>query len=158
MRFLMSSGVLCHTLLFREQIVIVGINRCFLTLTSFVGDQYEYRSADGSYNNPTLPWLGAANTAYARSIAPMTIQPGSLPDPGLIFDSIMAREEFTPHPNKVSSVFFAWASLVIHGNRYLLLDAIYNADCFTRHLSNGSPEPTHFSNFIILRSLHSLWR
>ncbi|KAL1964166.1 hypothetical protein VTN77DRAFT_7254 [Rasamsonia byssochlamydoides] len=81
---------------------------------SYMGDEYQYRSADGSNNNPTLPWLGAANTAYARSIPPLTIQPGSLPDPGLIFDSIMAREEFKPHPNKVSSVFFAWASLIIH--------------------------------------------
>ena len=26
----------------------------------------------------------------------------------------MAREKFTPHPNKVSSVFFYWASLIIH--------------------------------------------
>ena len=40
--------------------------------------------------------------------------PGALPDPGLIFDSVMARKEFIPHPNKVSSVFFYWASLIIH--------------------------------------------
>ncbi|KKA23635.1 Peroxidase [Rasamsonia emersonii CBS 393.64] len=81
---------------------------------SYMGDEYQYRSADGSNNNPTLPWLGAANTAYARSIPPLIVQPGSLPDPGLIFDSIMARDKFKPHPNKVSSVFFAWASLIIH--------------------------------------------
>lgn len=80
-----------------------------------MGDEYAYRSADGSKNNPTLPWLGAANTPYARSIAPSTIQPGALPDPGLIFDSLFARDKFRPHPNKVSSLFFDWASLVIHG-------------------------------------------
>lgn len=84
-----------------------------------MGDEYQYRSADGSNNNPTLPWLGAANTAYARSIPPLIVQPGSLPDPGLIFDSIMARDKFKPHPNKVSSVFFAWASLIIHGRLYM---------------------------------------
>ena len=61
-----------------------------------------------------LPHLGAANTPYARSVNPITIPPGALPDPSLIFDSIMARETFTPHPNKVSSVFFYWASLIIH--------------------------------------------
>lgn len=80
-----------------------------------MGDDYKYRSADGSNNNPTLPWLGAANTPYCRTIPPMTIQPSGLPDAGLIFDSLFARQEFTPHPNGVSSVFFDWASLVIHG-------------------------------------------
>ena len=80
-----------------------------------MGPEYSYRSADGSNNNPTLPWLGAANTPYARSIAPLTIQPGGLPDAGLVFDSLFAREKFNPHPNKVSSLFFDWASLIIHG-------------------------------------------
>lgn len=60
------------------------------------------------------PHLGAANTPYARSVAPNTIMPGAQPDPGLIFDSVMARNKFTPHPNRVSSVFFYWASLIIH--------------------------------------------
>lgn len=82
---------------------------------SYMGNDYAYRSADGSRNNPTLPWLGAANTPYSRSIPPLTVQPGGLPDAGLVFDSLMARDEFTPHPNKVSSMFFDWASLVIHG-------------------------------------------
>ena len=45
---------------------------------------------------------------------PGIIQPGALPDPALIFDSVMARDEFKEHPNKVSSVFFYWASLIIH--------------------------------------------
>ena len=61
-----------------------------------------------------FPLLGAANTQYARSVNPVTIPPGALPDPSLVFDSIMARNKFTPHPNKVSSVFFYWASLIIH--------------------------------------------
>ncbi|GIK07559.1 hypothetical protein Aspvir_003225 [Aspergillus viridinutans] len=81
---------------------------------SYVGDKYAYRSADGSYNNPTLPWLGAANTEYARTTEPSHMKPASLPDPGLIFDSIFARDTFKPHPNKVSSIFFTWASLIIH--------------------------------------------
>ncbi|KAL4810358.1 heme peroxidase [Aspergillus unguis] len=81
---------------------------------SYMGTEYAYRSADGSNNNPTLPWLGAANTAYSRSIEPLTVMPGGLPDAGLVFDTLFARQKFTPHPNKVSSVFFDWASLVIH--------------------------------------------
>ncbi|KAF9893021.1 hypothetical protein FE257_012432 [Aspergillus nanangensis] len=81
---------------------------------SYMGNDYAYRSADGSNNNPTLPMVGAANTPYARSIAPLTIQPGGLPDPALVFDCLFAREKFRPHPNKVSSLFFDWASLIIH--------------------------------------------
>ncbi|KAL8796662.1 MAG: hypothetical protein Q9195_001052 [Heterodermia aff. obscurata] len=81
---------------------------------SYLGDTYQYRAGDGSYNNPMFPHLGAANTPYARSVNPVTIPPGALPDPALVFDSIMARNTFTPHPNKVSSVFFYWASLIIH--------------------------------------------
>lgn len=89
-----------------------------------MGDDYKYRAADGSNNNPTLPWLGAANTPYCRTIPPLTIQPSGLPDTGLIFDSLFARQEFTPHPNKVSSVFFDWASLVIHG-MFLIFGIIF---------------------------------
>ena len=62
------------------------------------------------------PQLGAANTPYARSVFPGTLQPGALPDPALVFDSVFARNEFKPHPNNVSSVFFYHASLIIHGN------------------------------------------
>ncbi len=81
---------------------------------SYLGEDYQYRSGDGSRNSYQFPLLGAANTPYARSVNPKTIQPGALPDPGLIFDSVFAREKFTPHPNGVSSIFFNWASLVIH--------------------------------------------
>lgn len=45
---------------------------------------------------------------------PITIQPGALPDPGLIFDSLFARNTYTKHPNNVSSILFYWASLIIH--------------------------------------------
>ncbi|KAL4864550.1 hypothetical protein BDV12DRAFT_205631 [Aspergillus spectabilis] len=81
---------------------------------SYVGDKYAYRSADGSNNNPVLPQLGAANTEYARTTEPSKMRPPNMPDPGLIFDTIFARDSFKPHPNNVSSVFFTWASLIIH--------------------------------------------
>ncbi|KAF4310263.1 Cytochrome P450 [Botryosphaeria dothidea] len=81
---------------------------------SYLGDQFTYRQADGSFNNIMYPHLGAANTPYARSVQPKTILPGALPDPGLVFDAVFAREEFKEHPNKVSSILFYWASLIIH--------------------------------------------
>ncbi|KAH7062119.1 fatty acid oxygenase [Macrophomina phaseolina] len=81
---------------------------------SYLGDQFVYRQADGSFNNIMYPHLGAANTPYARSVQPKTVLPGALPDPGLVFDAVFAREKFREHPNKVSSILFYWASLIIH--------------------------------------------
>lgn len=39
---------------------------------------------------------------------------GALPDPELIFDSIMARKQYRKHPNNVSSVLWYWATIIIH--------------------------------------------
>ncbi|EQL36018.1 prostaglandin-endoperoxide synthase 1 [Blastomyces dermatitidis ATCC 26199] len=97
---------------------------------TYLGDEYRYRAADGSNNNPMFPRLGAANTPYARSIRPITIQPAALPDPGLIFDSLFARQEFKPHPNGVSSIFFSWASLIIHD--------LFQTDPRNQHISKTS--------------------
>jgi linoleate 10R-lipoxygenase len=38
----------------------------------------------------------------------------SLPDAGLIFDNLLKRDKFVPHPGGLSSMFFAFANLVIH--------------------------------------------
>jgi len=65
--------------------------------------------------NIMYPRLGAANTPYARTVQPRTIQPSALPDPGDLFDSVMVRKKFIPHPNKISSVLFYFASIIIHG-------------------------------------------
>ncbi|KAL8894300.1 MAG: hypothetical protein Q9192_004441 [Flavoplaca navasiana] len=81
---------------------------------SYMGDKYMYRQPDGSHNNVMYPHLGAANTPYARSVTANVLSPGAMPEPGLVFDSVMARHKFKEHPNKVSSVFFYWASLIIH--------------------------------------------
>jgi hypothetical protein len=61
------------------------------------------------------PQLGAANTPYARSAKPTILQNIALPDPGVIFDSLMARgDKFEPHPNKISSMLFYLATIIIH--------------------------------------------
>jgi hypothetical protein len=62
-----------------------------------------------------LPKLGAANTPYARTVRPRTLQPATLPEPEVLFDSIMVRKKFEEHPNKISSVMFYLASIIIHG-------------------------------------------
>lgn len=87
---------------------------------------YAYRSADGSNYNPLIPSMGQAGTPYARSV-PSGVQTNlkNLPDPGLVFDTLLKRpseatgkgveaDGFTPHPGGVSSLFFAFADIIIH--------------------------------------------
>jgi hypothetical protein len=77
--------------------------------------KYAFRSADGSNTNPLFPTLGQAGSPYARSVPSTNISPKSaLPDPGLVFDTLLKRDKFTEHPSGMSSLFFAFADLVIH--------------------------------------------
>ncbi|OTA95381.1 hypothetical protein M434DRAFT_20259 [Hypoxylon sp. CO27-5] len=75
-----------------------------------------YREADGSNNNLNVPSMGAANTRYARTTPAMFFQGPNLPDPGLIFDTIMNRDasSFPEHPNRVSSMLFYLATIITH--------------------------------------------
>ena len=85
---------------------------------------YAARSADGSGYNPLFPNMGKAGTAYARTVPPSKPRaPQSLPDPGLVFDTLLKRRSqgaesaddgFVPHPGGVSSLFFSFADLIIH--------------------------------------------
>ncbi|KAI5926939.1 linoleate diol synthase precursor [Camillea tinctor] len=76
-----------------------------------------YREPDGSNNNPAEPMMGAANTPYARTTPAKVFQGPNLPEPGLIFDSIMTRGDgssFREHPNKISSMLFYLAIIITH--------------------------------------------
>lgn len=76
---------------------------------------FAWREADGSNNNLLIPQLGAAHTAYARSVTatrPMFRQ--SLPDPAVVFDTLLKRTKKVDHPTGLSSCFFAFANLIIH--------------------------------------------
>ncbi|KAJ7206545.1 heme peroxidase [Mycena pura] len=77
--------------------------------------KYAYRSADGSNYVPLFPGLGKANSPYSRSVPSTNVTlPATLPDSGLVFDMLMRREAFVPHPGGISALFFAFANLVIH--------------------------------------------
>ncbi|THH01371.1 hypothetical protein EW026_g1293 [Hermanssonia centrifuga] len=77
--------------------------------------QYAFRTADGSGNNVLCPDLGKAGMPYARSVQnKQPFPPNTLPDPGLVFDSLLKAREFQAHPGKNSSLTFAFASLVTH--------------------------------------------
>lgn len=80
-----------------------------------LGTEFMYRAADGGFNNIRIPDLGRSGTPYARIAKPVMLQNIALPDPGVIFDSLLARDiTFQPHPNKISSMLFYLASIIIH--------------------------------------------
>ncbi|KZV98733.1 heme peroxidase [Exidia glandulosa HHB12029] len=81
----------------------------------FSGKPYAHRMPDGSNNNPLFPDLGRAGMPYARSVAPTTPVPVSaLPDAGVVFDVLLRRNNFKEHPSQISSMFFAFANIIIH--------------------------------------------
>ena len=68
----------------------------------------------GSGNNLQLRDLGKAGTPYSRSVPPMRPKPTSLPDAELVYDLLLRRNEFKPHPSGISASFVAFATIVIH--------------------------------------------
>ncbi|PNS16767.1 Peroxinectin A [Sphaceloma murrayae] len=75
---------------------------------------FRFRKADGSYNSLLHPNMGAAGQPYARTVRPSSSQPAVLPDPELLFDTLLARETPKQHPTKISSMLFYLATIIIH--------------------------------------------
>ena len=93
--------------------------------------KYAFRSPDGSDYNPLIPTLGKARSPYARSVPSANTRPvSSLPNSGLVFDTLLKRDKFEPHPGGISSLFFAFANLVIH--------TCFNTDHKDSTLNNSS--------------------
>ncbi|KAF3905007.1 hypothetical protein AA313_de0203095 [Arthrobotrys entomopaga] len=82
--------------------------------SSYVGQKYNYRQADGSFNNIQFPYIGQAGQPYVRSVRPVIQTPGAYPDAGLIFDAIMARSYYKRNPNNVSSLLFYLGFVISH--------------------------------------------
>ncbi|KIW24947.1 uncharacterized protein PV07_10625 [Cladophialophora immunda] len=135
---------------------------------SYLGADYVYRKADGTNNNILWPHLGAAKQPYARTVRPRLMQPVARPDPGVIFESLLARKKFRPHPNKISSVLFYVASIIIHDifhtnhedysisdtSSYLDLAPLYGSSAkeqeAVRTMRDGKLKPDCFSDVRIL--------
>lgn len=60
---------------------------------TYIGNQYAWRTADGSNNNIAIPDMGKSGTPYARSVQ-MThgLPKNTLPDAGLVFDTLLKRD------------------------------------------------------------------
>ncbi|KAI0046507.1 linoleate diol synthase [Auriscalpium vulgare] len=82
---------------------------------TYLGQQYSYRTADGSYNNISDPNMGKAGMPYARTVQQTHPLPQNmLPDAGLVFDTLLKRDKFVKHPAGLSSLMFSFAALVVH--------------------------------------------
>ncbi|KAM7183246.1 hem peroxidase [Naviculisporaceae sp. PSN 640] len=77
---------------------------------------FQYRMPDGSFNNILVPHLGQAGTPYAKSVRNVKRLHGVKPDPGLLFDLLMARDDkhFKENEAGISAMFFYHASIIIH--------------------------------------------
>ena len=106
---------------------------------SYLGYEYAFRKADGSNNNILWPHIGASFQPYGRTVTPKKMQPAARPDAGVVFDSVLARKKFTPHPNGISSVLFYLASIIIH-------------DCF--HTSHSDFAISETSSYLDLAPLY----
>ncbi|KAF9466792.1 heme peroxidase [Collybia nuda] len=82
---------------------------------TYMGPKYTFRQADGGGNNVHFPDIGRAGTPYARSVQGKAGLPvASLPDSGLVFDTILKRNQQLNHAGGMSSMIFAFASIVTH--------------------------------------------
>ncbi|OAX39674.1 heme peroxidase [Rhizopogon vinicolor AM-OR11-026] len=82
---------------------------------TYIGPEYQFRTTDGSNNNPEAPDLGKAGTPYARSVQQSNPFPRNrMPDAGLVFDTLLRREKFVKHPAGLSAFMFSFAALVVH--------------------------------------------
>ncbi|PFH61671.1 hypothetical protein XA68_16681 [Ophiocordyceps unilateralis] len=125
---------------------------------------FQYRAPDGRGNNVLQPDVGRAGSPYARTVKATKRLHGVKPDPGLLFDLLMARDDarFSENPAGLSSMFFYHASIIIHdifrsggpdGNRsmtssYLDLAPLYGSSLADqmeiRTMKHGKLKPDTF--------------
>ncbi|KAJ7079447.1 heme peroxidase [Mycena belliarum] len=80
---------------------------------SELGATHSFRQADGRGNNLHDPELGRAGTRYARCVeGKSAVIPAALPDPELIFDTLLRARDRKVHPAGMSGLMFAFAALI----------------------------------------------
>ncbi|KAF8066489.1 heme peroxidase [Lyophyllum atratum] len=98
---------------------------------SYLGPANCFRQADGAGNNLENPNLGRGGQPYARSVQGRAGLPRtSLPDPGLIFDTILRKRGSEQHSGGMSSLIFAFAAIVTH--------SLFRTDRKNIHINNAS--------------------
>ncbi len=82
---------------------------------TYLGDAFQYRQVDGKFNNVLIPHLGQAGAPYAKTVPSTTHPLGALPDPGDLFDRLMARQEGGRNSQSgLSAMLIYHATIIIH--------------------------------------------
>lgn len=137
--------------------------------TSCLGDEYKYRTPDGSNNSVLYPELGKAGAPYARTVPGKRPLHGARPDPGDLFDLLMARDdEGNESTSGISMMLLYHAILIIHdifktdddnpnisaNSTYLDLATLYGSDLETqkavRLMKDGLLKPDTFAETRLL--------
>lgn len=104
-----------NRLKFIEMQVKDKYNRMLHPPLTYLGDAFKYRQADGKYNSVLSPHLGQAGAPYAKTVPSITHPLGALPDPGDLFDKLLARQEGGRESHSgLSSMLIYHATLIIH--------------------------------------------
>lgn len=100
---------------FIQSQVIAKYNRMLHPPLTYMGDAFQYRQSDGKFNSVLSPHLGQAGAPYAKTVPSKTHILGAQPDPGDIFDRLMARK---PQGRKsgsgLSAMLIYHATIIIH--------------------------------------------
>ncbi|KAK3389545.1 heme peroxidase-domain-containing protein [Podospora didyma] len=81
---------------------------------TYLGGAFKYRTADGKFNSALHPHLGQAGSPYAKTVPSRTAALGALPDPGDLFDRLMARDKPRESKSGLSSMLIYHATIIIH--------------------------------------------
>lgn len=81
---------------------------------TYLGDAFQYRTADGKFNSALNPHLGQAGAPYAKTVPSKTHPLGAPPDPGDVFDRLMARQGGRNSRSGLSSMLIYHATIIIH--------------------------------------------
>ncbi|CAI2176174.1 903_t:CDS:2 [Funneliformis geosporum] len=73
-----------------------------------------YRSADGSNYSRVYPGIGKSYSHYSRNVRIDRPPLLNVPDPETLFDTLMVRKGFKPHPSSISSMLFYLATIITH--------------------------------------------
>ncbi|ORY11777.1 heme peroxidase [Clohesyomyces aquaticus] len=127
---------------------------------TYRGPKFQYRTAGGSNHNSLFPDLGKAGLPYAKSVQGQRATLGAKPDPGDLFDLLMARPEDDNRGREsetgISSFLLYQATIVIHdifrsneGDRNISDTSSY-LDLAPLTMTDGLLKPDTFAEYRLL--------
>ncbi|KAH8652136.1 putative prostaglandin G/H synthase 2/cyclooxygenase 2, pgh2/cox2 [Xylariales sp. PMI_506] len=113
------AGSLSDYSVFRQNLINDSVKQKYDKMLhpplTYLGDAFQYRTADGRFNSAINPHLGQAGAPYAKTVPSKTAPLGALPDPSDLFDKLMAREkEGRESQSGLSAMLIYHATIIIH--------------------------------------------